>query len=89
MGIMVRIPSLLRQCTDQKSEVVVDGNTVGQVLEGFKSRFPEAAARFFSPRTLRYMNLYLNDTDIRSLQNMDTAVKDKDVLSIVFAIAGG
>jgi sulfur-carrier protein len=89
MGITVRIPSLLRQCTEQKSEVIVEGETVQEVMEGFKARFPDAATRFFSPKTARYMNLYLNDQDIRSLNAMDTPVKDKDVLSIVFAIAGG
>ena len=89
MGITVRIPSPLRQYTEQKSEITLDGKTVGEVLESFKVRFPDASARFFSARTARYMNLYLNDKDIRSLQNLDTAVKETDTLSIIFAIAGG
>jgi molybdopterin converting factor small subunit len=58
-------------------------------MESFKLRFPDASSRFFSARTARYMNLYLNDKDIRSLANMDTPVTDADILSIVFAIAGG
>jgi sulfur-carrier protein len=89
MSITVRIPSPLRQYTEQKSEIVLEGNTVGEVLESFKARFPDASAKFFSARTSRYMNLYLNDQDIRSLNNMDTPVSEKDLLSIVFAIAGG
>jgi sulfur-carrier protein len=89
MSVTVRIPSLLRQCTEQKSEVVMEGKTVYEVLEGFKSQFPDAATRFFSEKTMRYMNLYLNDQDIRSLKNLDTPVSENDVLSIVFAIAGG
>lgn len=89
MSITVRIPSPLRQYTEQKSEIVLEGTTVGEVLEDFKARFPDAGSRFFSEKTSRYMNLYLNDQDIRSLGNMETAVSDKDILSIVFAIAGG
>lgn len=89
MGITVRIPSPLRQYTEQKSEIALEGKTVGEVLESFKIRFPDAGTRFFSARTARYMNLYLNDKDIRSLQNLETPVSECDVLSIVFAIAGG
>jgi molybdopterin converting factor small subunit len=89
MGIIVRIPSPLRQYTEQKSEIVLEGKTVGEVLDNFKVRFPDASARFFSARTARYMNLYVNDQDAKSLNNMDTPVGEKDILSIVFAIAGG
>jgi molybdopterin converting factor small subunit len=89
MGITVRIPSPLRQYTEQKSEIVLEGQTVREVLESFKVRFPDAGAKFFSPRTERYMNLYLNDKDIRTLGALNTPVAENDVLSIVFAIAGG
>jgi molybdopterin converting factor small subunit len=89
MSITVRIPSPLRQYTELKSEIELDGSTVREVLESFKSRFPDAGGRFFSEKTARYMNLYLNDRDIRSLDNLDTPVSEKDTLSIVFAIAGG
>jgi len=89
MSITVRIPSTLRQYTEQKSEIVLEGNTVGEVLESFKVSFPDAGQKFFSAKTSRYMNLYLNDKDVRSLNNLDTPVKDRDILSIIFAIAGG
>ncbi len=89
MGITVRIPSMLRQYTEMKSEVELDGKTVREVIESFKARFPDAGNRFFSEKTARYMNLYLNDQDVRSLGNLDTPVKENDVVSIIFAIAGG
>ncbi len=89
MGITVRIPSPLRQYTEQKAEILLEGKTVGEVLDSFKERFPDAGSRFFSARTARYMNLYLNDQDIRTLGNLNTPVAEKDILSIVFAIAGG
>jgi len=89
MGITVRIPSPLRQYTEQLSEVVLEGKNVREVLESFKIRFPDAGNRFFSDKTARYMSLFLNDQNIRSLGNLDTPVADRDILSIVFAIAGG
>ena len=89
MGINVRIPSPLRQYTEQMAEIIIEGSTVGEVLDNFKTRFPDADTRFFSTNTARFMNLYLNDQDIRNLQGMDTPVSENDTLSIVFAIAGG
>ena len=89
MSITVRIPSPLRQYTEQMAEIMIEGKAVGEVLENFKTRFPDADKRFFSTRTSRFMNLYLNDQDVRSLQNMETPVHEGDTLSIVFAIAGG
>ena len=89
MSITVRIPSPLRQYTEQMSEIKMEGKTVGDVLDNFKARFPEADTRFFSTKTSRFMNLYLNDQDIRSLEDMETPVRENDTLSIVFAIAGG
>lgn len=89
MGVIVRIPSVLRQYTDMKSEIELEGKNVAEVLERFRERFPDAGDKFFSERTARYMNLYLNDKDIRTLANRETPVSDSDVLSIVFAIAGG
>jgi len=89
MSVTVRIPAIIRQFTGQESEVRLEGKTVGEVLETFKARFPAAGERFFSERTLRYMNLYLNEEDVRSLANLETPVGDSDVLSIVFAVAGG
>jgi molybdopterin converting factor small subunit len=89
MEIMVRIPSILRQYTELISEVRLEGETVGEVVENFKARFPEAGIRFFSAKTARYMNLYLNDKDIKNIGGMAASVQDGDIVSIVFAIAGG
>jgi molybdopterin synthase sulfur carrier subunit len=91
MSVTVRIPTPLRQYTEQTSEIKLDGNTVGEVLEQFKARFPEAGARFFSneSKTSRFVNLYLNDEDVRFLQDLNTPVRDQDTLSIILAIAGG
>ena len=91
MSVTVRIPTPIRQYTGQQSEVVLEGQTVGEVIEGLKVRFPDAGARFFSSgvKSARFINYYLNDEDIRFLKDLETPVKDKDTLSIILAIAGG
>ena len=91
MNVTVRIPAPIRQFTEHKVEVTLQGSTVGEVLEAFKIRFPEAGTRFFSSqsKTSRFVNLYLNDEDIRFLKDMNTPVKENDTLSIILAIAGG
>jgi molybdopterin converting factor small subunit len=91
MSVTVRIPTPIRQYTEQLSEVSFDGTTVGEVLNAFKARFPDAGARFFSTgsKASRFINLYLNDEDIRFLKDLETPVTDKDTLSIILAIAGG
>jgi len=87
--ITVYIPSPLRPFTGEQSEMKIEGKTVGEVMDNFKAGFPDAGARFFSPRTARYLNLYLNDEDVRVLEGMDTPVHDGDELTIVFAVGGG
>lgn len=91
MSVTVRIPTPIRQYTEQQDKVELEGSTVGEILEGFKTRFPEAGARFFSAEAKgsRFVNLYLNDEDIRFLKDLETPVSDKDTLSIILAIAGG
>jgi molybdopterin converting factor small subunit len=87
--ITVYIPTPLRPFTNEQAEIKLEGENVGEILEKFKAQFPDAAERFFSPRTARYFNLYLNDEDVRELGGMDTQVKAGDELAIVFAVAGG
>ncbi len=91
MSVTIRVPASMRQYTMQQAVLQGTGNTVGEVLEDFKSRFPDVGARFFSgtSKASRFVNLYLNDEDVRFLQDRDTPVKDGDSLSIILAIAGG
>jgi molybdopterin synthase sulfur carrier subunit len=91
MAITVRIPTPIRQYTEQQAEVALEGKNVREVLESFKARFPDAGTRFFSSesKASRFVNLYLNDEDIRFLKDLDTPVTDRDTLSIILAIAGG
>jgi molybdopterin synthase sulfur carrier subunit len=91
MPIKVRIPSPLRNFTDGKDSVETQGANVGEVLNNVKSSAPGIETRLFkAPNQLnRFVNIYLNDEDIRHLKNLDTPVKEGDEISIVPAIAGG
>ena len=91
MSVKVRIPSPLRSYTNGADVVEVPGESVGQVLDGLKSQASGIETRLFKgPGQLnRFVNVYLNDEDIRFLKNLDTPVKSGDEISIVPAIAGG
>jgi len=91
MAVKVRIPTPLRKLTDGSPEVSVDGSTVTEVLDALERKYPGVKERICEgDGTLRkFVNLYLNDEDIRFKENMKTRVKDNDELSIVPAIAGG
>jgi molybdopterin synthase sulfur carrier subunit len=91
MSVKVRIPSPLRNYTNGQDIVETDGATIGAVLNGLKDKATGIETRLFkAPNQLnRFVNVYLNDEDIRFLQNLDTPVKAGDEISIVPAIAGG
>jgi MoaD family protein len=87
----VRIPTPLRKLTDGKEEVSAAGATVGELITNLDKTYPGIKARICDERgdVRRFVNIFSNDEDIRFLQNLDTAVKDSDEISIVPAIAGG
>jgi len=91
MSVKVRIPSPLRSYTQGVDVIETDGANVGEVLNNLKSKAAGIETRLFKvPGQLnRFVNIYLNDEDIRFLKNLDTPVKDGDEISIVPAIAGG
>ena len=91
MPIKVRIPSPLRSYTNNADIVETEGTSVGEVLNGLKEKASGIETRLFkAPGQLnRFVNIYVNDEDIRFLQNLDTPVKAGDEISIVPAIAGG
>tara|TARA_B100000579_G_C22791954_1_gene835021 strand:+ start:502 stop:777 length:276 start_codon:yes stop_codon:yes gene_type:complete len=91
MGVTVNIPTSLRRFTDDTDAVVLDGETVGAVLDELRSRFPELEGRVFDDQggVRRFVNVYLNDEDIRFLEQLATPVSSGAELSIIPAIAGG
>jgi molybdopterin synthase sulfur carrier subunit len=91
MAIKIRIPSPLRSFTNGADTVDATGTTVGAALAELKGKAPGIEVRLFkTPTTLnRFVNIYVNDEDIRFLKNLDTTVEEGDEISIVPAIAGG
>ena len=91
MAVTVKIPTQLRAVTDGEAEAEVDGGTVGEVLGSLSEAHPETRQQLFADDgTLnRYVNVYLNDEDVRMLGGLDTSVSESDTLVILPAMAGG
>jgi len=91
MAVTVRIPTPLRRLTNGQGEVEVEAKTVREAIDKLEEQYPGFKERLVDEKgeLRRFVNLYLNDEDIRFLKGADTELKDGDVLSIVPAIAGG
>ncbi len=91
MAIKVRIPTPLRKLTNNEEVVVVAASTVGGVIAELQTRYPGIKERLLDDTgaVRRFVNVYVNEEDIRFLQNQQTPLKDGDELSIIPAIAGG
>ena len=87
----VLIPTPLRQYADKKDTVDLSGATVGEVLGALTTQFGDLRKHLFNDegKLRSFVNVYLNDEDIRYLDKEKTAVADGDTLSIVPSIAGG
>ncbi|MEQ9618701.1 MAG: MoaD/ThiS family protein [Deltaproteobacteria bacterium] len=87
----VRIPTPLRKLTSEKDEVSISAANVGELIEEMESQYPGIKDRLCdeSGNVRRFINLYVNNEDIRFLSGKETALKEDDVVSIIPAIAGG
>lgn len=87
----ILIPTPLRQFAEKNDSVEVPGANAGEVLNGLTTRFPELRKHLYNDegKLRSFVNVYLNDEDIRYLQKDATAVAATDTLSIVPSIAGG
>lgn len=87
----VSIPAALRPQVDGQSDITAPGATVGEVLIGLKAKYPAFGQRLYKTETElnRFINVYINNEDIRFLENLDTPVTDRDEIAIIPAIAGG
>jgi molybdopterin converting factor small subunit len=90
MAIKVHIPTPMRQHTNNQTVVEASGATVRAVLDDLGTKHPAITGRIFDGGRLKqFVNLYLNNEDIRYLDNLSTPVKDGDELAIIPAVAGG
>ena len=89
--VTVLIPTALRPQVDNQHSVELAGTSVRNVLDSLTNQYPELAKRLFKndSELNQFINVYVNDEDIRFLDNLDTPVKVGDELSLVPAIAGG
>lgn len=87
----VRIPTPLRKLTADKDEVSISAANVNELIETLESQFPGIKSRLCdeSGNLRRFINLYVNNEDIRFLNGKETSLKEEDVVSIIPAIAGG
>lgn len=86
----VNIPTPLRSHTGGRDKVEATGATVGEVLASVVAAFPDLKDRLFEGAEVRrFVNVYVNNEDIRYLDELDTSVAERDEISIIPAIAGG
>jgi len=90
-AVTVRIPQALRKLTNGQDSVSVSGDSVQDILGDFNNQFPGIQDRLFDDKgnLRKFVNVYLNNEDIRFLENLQTPIKEGDELSILPAIAGG
>ena len=87
----VKIPPVLRASVGGEKEVSADGESVGEVLNALATAHPQTQSQLFSAEgeLNRYVNVYLNDEDVRVLDGLQTTVGEGDTLVILPAMAGG
>ena len=87
----VRIPPVLRPSVGGEKELDADGDSVGEILRSVADAHPDTASQLFGPDggLNRYVNVYLNDEDVRVLEGLETSVGSDDTLVILPAMAGG
>ncbi len=88
---VIRVPTPLRPYTEGQKEIQINGGTVGEALKDLADRYPSLKPHLFDETgSLRpYVNLFLNDEDVRELQGESTPLSAEDRLMIVPSIAGG
>ena len=91
MPVEVRLPTVLRTHAGGRSTVSVEGSTIGEVLQSLVTAHPGMTGQVLTEdgSLHRFVNVYLNDDDVRYLDRLDTKVADGDTVSILPAVAGG
>lgn len=87
----VRIPTPLRKLTSDKDEVTINAANIAELIDQMEAQYPGIKNRLCdeSGNVRRFINLYVNNEDIRFLSGKETALKEGDIVSIIPAIAGG
>jgi len=91
MSVEVRVPTVLRKHTGGERVVEVDGATIAGLIESLDQRFPGLKGELLGEdgQIRQFVNIYLNDEDIRYLERLETQISDGDRVAILPAVAGG
>lgn len=90
MSVQVHLPTIMRTLTEDQKTVVVSGTSIQEVIHELERNFPGMQGRLMQDGQLhRFVNIYLNDDDIRFQQGLASAVKPGDAITILPAVAGG
>jgi MoaD family protein len=90
MAVKIHIPTPMRQYAAGTETVEAAGGTVGEALTNLGLLYPDLKDRIFEEgQVKRFINVFLNDEDVRYMSNLETSVKDGDEISIIPAVAGG
>jgi molybdopterin synthase sulfur carrier subunit len=91
MNVLVRIPTPLQRLTGGEKEVKIEGATVAEVVTDLENKYPGFAERILDEQgeLRRFVNIYVDEEDIRFLQGLSTRLKDGSEVSIIPAVAGG
>ncbi len=91
MPVEVRLPTMLRQYAAGQSSVKANGGTIGEVLDDLSVQFPQMKGHVITDDGAlhKFVNIYVNDEDVRYLDKLETKIADNDVVSILPAVAGG
>jgi sulfur-carrier protein len=90
MSIEVRIPTILRPYTKDQKTVEAEGSTLSAAISNLDAQYPGIGERLLEDGALRrFINVYINDEDVRFLGSLEAPVKDGDSITILPAVAGG
>ena len=91
MAILIKLPTILRQHAGGEATIEGEGSTLRQLLGNLEARYPGLTRKFMSEDgdLHRFVNIYVNDEDVRYLGALETELRNGDVVSILPAVAGG
>ena len=91
MSVKIIIPTALRQYAENRDSVKLPGQNIGELLDNLMQKFPDIKKHLSTEdgKIRNFVNVYVNDDDIRYLENSETQLKEGDVISIIPSVAGG
>jgi adenylyltransferase/sulfurtransferase len=90
MAVIIQIPTALRGFTERKSEVEVEGATVGEAIDALAVQYPDLRQHLYQGKDLRsFINVFVGETNIKKREGLETTLSDGETIMLVPAIAGG